>query len=224
VNSLLDDSQPNAFLEDFRAAAQVVTWLGFMNGLSMAAVKYTSPGVPDTYQGNETWDFSLVDPDNRRPVDYEARTRMLEALRALGDAPGERVREIFANVADGRAKMLVISRLLALRARNETLFMRGGYQPVRTTGERARNLIAFARRHESSVCITVAPRLIGGLGIKPGELPCGDIWGDTRLELSFLEDGTDLADAITGEKHRVDNGGIAVARLLRIASVSVLAT
>jgi (1->4)-alpha-D-glucan 1-alpha-D-glucosylmutase len=222
VNGILDDSQPNAFLDDFRAAADVVTWIGFLNGLSMAAVKYTSPGVPDTYQGNETWDFSLVDPDNRRPVDYAARARMLDQLEKLGDAPGERVRELFGNLADGRAKLWVIWRLLQLRNGNATLFQKGGYNPVRTTGARAKNLIAFARRHEGGACITVAPRLVASLGIRPGELPCGDVWGDTRIELPFLDDGTELTNVISGERHRVERGAISLAKLLSSAPVAVL--
>jgi (1->4)-alpha-D-glucan 1-alpha-D-glucosylmutase len=222
VNALLDDSQPNAFLDDFRAACAIVTWVGYLNGLSMAAVKYTSPGVPDTYQGNETWDFSLVDPDNRRPVDYERRSRMLAKLEALGDAPGERVREVFENVADGRAKLWVIRRLLKLRAKSEALFRKGGYNPVRVTGAKARNLVAFARRHEGATCITVAPRLVVSLGIKPGDLPCGEAWGDTRIELPFLDPGAELVDVITGAKHRLARGGIALAELLRVAPVAVL--
>jgi (1->4)-alpha-D-glucan 1-alpha-D-glucosylmutase len=222
VNALLDDTQPNAFLDDFRAASEVVTWIGYLNSVSMAAVKYTSPGVPDTYQGNETWDFSLVDPDNRRPVDYERRARMLDELLALGDAPGDRVAKIFETLEDGRAKLLVVSRLLRLRKEHEALFRDGTYNPVRTTGERARNLIAFARRHEASISVTVAPRLIAGLGIRPRALPLGDVWGDTRIELGFLKDGTELRDAITGAPHRVADGGIAAAQLLRDASVAVL--
>jgi 4-alpha-glucanotransferase/(1->4)-alpha-D-glucan 1-alpha-D-glucosylmutase len=222
VAALLDDSQPNAFLDDFRTAAEVVTWIGYLNSLSMAAVKFTSPGVPDTYQGNETWDFSLVDPDNRRPVDYARRDRMLGEIERLGDAPGDRVRAIFANLDDGRAKLLVIRRLLRLRAEHEALFRNGGYHPIRTAGLRARHLIAFARRLEGAACITVAPRLIAGLGIRPRELPCGEIWGDTRVELPFVADGTGLVDAITGTAHRVENGGIRVAQLLGAASVAVL--
>jgi len=222
VTALLDDSQPNAFLDDFRAAAEVVTWIGYLNSLSMAAVKFTSPGVPDTYQGNETWDFSLVDPDNRRPVDYGLRERMLGEMERLGDAPGDLVRAIFANLEDGRAKLLVIRRLLRLRAAKEALFRDGGYNPVRTTGLRARHLIAFARRLEGATCITIAPRLIAGLGIRPRSLPCGEVWGDTRIELPFVADGTGLVDAITGAKHRVRDGGLRVADLLLDASVAVL--
>jgi (1->4)-alpha-D-glucan 1-alpha-D-glucosylmutase len=222
VTALLDDSQPNAFLDDFRAAAGVVTWIGYLNSLSMAAVKFTSPGVPDTYQGNETWDFSLVDPDNRRPVDYARRDRMLEEIERLGDAPGDRVRAIFANLDDGRAKLLVIRRLLRLRAEHEALFRNGGYHPIRTAGLRARHLIAFARRLEGAACITVAPRLIAGLGIRPSDLPCGEVWGDTRVELPFVADGSELVDAITGMAHRVENGGIRVAQLLGAAPVAVL--
>jgi (1->4)-alpha-D-glucan 1-alpha-D-glucosylmutase len=217
ITALLDDSQPNAFLDDFRAAAEVVTWIGYLNGLSMAAVKYTSPGVPDTYQGNETWDFSLVDPDNRRPVDYAKRARMLDELERLAKPA-----DTFRNLEDGRAKLLIISKLLHLRNEREILFRNGGYNPVRILGARAKNLVSFARRHEGSACITVAPRLVNGLGIRPGVLPVGDVWGDTRIELGFLDDGAQLTNVITGAKHRVSKGGLAVAELLLEAPVAVL--
>jgi len=222
VNALLDDSQPNAFLDDFRAACGVVTWIGLLNSLSMAAVKLTSPGVPDTYQGNETWDFSLVDPDNRRPVDYEARAHMLAELEELGEAPGARVRAIFDDLEDGRAKLWVVWRLLRLRRERDALFREGGYNPVRVTGVRAKNVVAFARRHAGAVCITVAPRLVAGLGIKPGELPCGEVWGNTRIELPFVEDGTELVDVITGARHRVRKGAVDLDALLALAPVAAL--
>jgi maltooligosyltrehalose synthase len=93
---------------------------------------------------------------------------------------------------------------------------------VRTTGSRAKNLIAFARRHEGAACVTIAPRLVNGLGIKPGELPCGEIWGNTRIELPFLPDGTELTDVITGISHRVEHGGIDLDVLLALAPVAVL--
>ncbi len=221
VNAALDDTHANPFLDDFRAAVRTVAWLGFLNSLSIVAVKLTSPGVPDTYQGNETWDFSLVDPDNRRPVDYALREKMLAQFHAARASPP--LQEMFANLEDGRAKLYLLWRLLWLRAEREGLFLQGGYTAVRTTGERARHLVAFARRHEGAAVVTVAPRLIASLGVQAGGLPVGaQIWGDTRIELPFLDDGTVLRDAVSGREHRVEGGGLALATVLTDASVAVL--
>ena len=225
VRSVLDDAQPNAFLEDFRAALAPVAWAGYLNSLGMVAVKLTSPGVPDCYQGNEMWDFSLVDPDNRRPVDYALRERTLAALEALGDAPAPgALREIFAALPDGRAKLYVTWRLLQLRRAREALFCNAGYTIVRVRGEGARHAVAFARRHEGQCVITVVPRLTAQLGVRPGSLPCGALWGDTLLDLPFLEAGTSLRDAITGRRVTLDGRGIALATLLDAAPVAVLAS
>jgi 4-alpha-glucanotransferase/(1->4)-alpha-D-glucan 1-alpha-D-glucosylmutase len=223
VHAILDETHANPFLDDFRAAVEPVIWIGFLNSLSVAAVKYTSPGVPDTYQGNEIWDFSLVDPDNRRPVDYKRRQAMLAKLQALGASPGAAVDEIFAELGAGRAKLYVTWRLLRLRAAHEALFLKGGYTAVRARGEHARHVVAFARRHEGAVTVTIAPRLIAGLGIGTGELPCGiAVWGDARIELPFLDEGTVLRDVFTGREHRVTADGLALGDLLERAPVSVL--
>ncbi|HWH38479.1 MAG TPA: malto-oligosyltrehalose synthase, partial [Usitatibacter sp.] len=210
------------FLQDFRAAVQPVAWLGLLNSLSMVAIKYTSPGVPDCYQGNETWDFSLVDPDNRRPVDYALRQRMLaEMQNATADAAA--VRDIFANLPDGRAKLFVTWRLLQLRREREELFLRGSYIAARSLGAHARSVVAFARRHARQVAITVAPRLLASCGIEPGALPCGDaVWIDTRLELPFVDDGAELTDAISGARLTVRHGGLALAEILATSPVAVL--
>jgi (1->4)-alpha-D-glucan 1-alpha-D-glucosylmutase len=223
ARALLEERPGNAFLEDLRAALAPVAWVGFLNSLSMVTVKFTSPGVPDTYQGNELWDFSLVDPDNRRPVDYAKREGMLRALQAMGEpAPGA-LAEILANLADGRAKLYVIWRLLGLRRERETLFRDGTYTAVRASGERAKHLVAFARRHERELCITVAPRLFVGLGVKAGELPCGAaVWGDARIETPFVKDGTVLRDALTGREHRVAGGGLDVGAVLAEFPTAVL--
>ena len=222
VNALLDDAQSNAFLDDFRAAAAAVGWIGFLNSLSMVAVKLTSPGVPDIYQGNELWDFSLVDPDNRRPVDYALREKLLAQVSALGETPGAALDAVFGDLADGRAKLYLVWRLLQLRAAREALFRDGGYTAVRTTGSRARHAIAFARRHEGEICVTVAPRLMVGLGVATGQLPCGAIWADTRIELPFAGADARLRDVVTGREHRVVEGGLALADLLARAPVAVL--
>ncbi|HET9651436.1 MAG TPA: malto-oligosyltrehalose synthase, partial [Usitatibacter sp.] len=222
VDALLDGAPGNAFLEDFRAAVAPVMWLGFLNSLSMVAIKYTSPGVPDCYQGNETWDFSLVDPDNRRPVDYALRRRMLGEIAAFEPADA-RIAEVFAQLHDGRAKLLLTHRLLELRRAREELFLRGGYTALRTTGLRARNLVAYARRHSGQVCVTIVPRLMASFDLAPGRLPCGpEAWDDTRVDLPFLDDGDVLRDVVAGRSHEVRGGGFALGELLATATVAVL--
>ncbi|HET7548595.1 MAG TPA: malto-oligosyltrehalose synthase, partial [Usitatibacter sp.] len=223
INALLDTHAANPFLEDLRAAAAAIGWLGFLNSVAMVAVKYTSPGVPDCYQGNELLDLSLVDPDNRRPVDYDARRKMLDALCALPEAPDEaQLREIFTASVDGRAKLYVMSRLLRLRQAHEALFVEGSYAPLRTSGTHARHVVAYARRRGKECAVTVVPRLVGALGVKTGELPCGEMWGDTRVEIPFLAADAQVRDVLTGRSLKLVDGGIALADLLRAAPVSVL--
>jgi len=222
-SALLDERPGNAFLEDLRATVAPVTWVGLLNGLSCTAVKLTSPGVPDIYQGTELWDWSLVDPDNRRPVDYGRRRELLEALKAQGEPSSAHLREMLENLPDGRAKLYLTWRLLQLRKQREALFRQGGYTAVRTSGSRARHLVAFARRHGGESVVTVAPRLIAGLGVRTGELPCGqDTWGDTRIELPMLREGTVLVDVLGGGEHRIEAGGIALGALTARFPVAVL--
>jgi (1->4)-alpha-D-glucan 1-alpha-D-glucosylmutase len=223
VRALLDPRPGNAFLEDLRASAAPVAWTGLRNGLWMVTVKLTSPGVPDTYQGNELWDFSLVDPDNRRPVDYARRRALLAEVEAMREPLDESLAALLQGLADGRAKLYVLWRLLQLRKMREALFRDGGYTAVRTSGALGRHLIAFARRHGGEAVVTVAPRLIGGLGLGTGELPCGAaVWGDARVELPFFKEGTVLRDALSGREHRVERAGIAVGELLATFPTAVL--
>jgi (1->4)-alpha-D-glucan 1-alpha-D-glucosylmutase len=225
VRALLEERPGNEFLDDFRAATIPVTWAGFLNSLGMVTVKLTSPGVPDTYQGNEVWDFSLVDPDNRRPVDYGRRGALLAQLEMLGENPEpQALEDIFRKLEDGRAKLFVMWRLLQLRRAREALFRDGGYVAVRVVGEKARHAVAFARRQGHEVSVTVVPRLTVQLGVAPGTLPRGPaVWTDTRIELPFLDEGDVLRDAVSGAELRVADGGIALADILARAPVAVLA-
>jgi (1->4)-alpha-D-glucan 1-alpha-D-glucosylmutase len=223
VRALLEERPGNTFLEDLRAALAPVTWFGFLNSLAMVTVKISSPGVPDTYQGNELFDFSLVDPDNRRPVDYERRDAMLRELEAMGEAPGAKLDGLLANLADGRAKLYVLWRLLQLRKSHEALYSDGSYSGVRVTGGQAKSVVSFARRHEGHCAITVAPRLVATLGIRDGQLPCGaEVWGDTRVDLPFLKDGATLRNVMTGEDLVVHGGGLDVAAILAKFPTAVL--
>src|SRR5436190_13459833 len=156
--------------------------LGALNSLTQLVLKATMPGVPDFYQGTETWDFSLVDPDNRRPVDYAARRALL--ARVAGPLDPRGVAEIVRHRADGRLKLLVTTRAVAVRQSHRTLYARGRYEALEVRGARAAHVFAFARRHGDEAGITIVPRLTTALVGEPSDTPTGDItWGDTEVLL-----------------------------------------
>jgi len=214
VNALLGRSQHNPFLEDLRAQASTAAWFGALNSLSMALVKYSSPGVPDLYQGNELIDYSLVDPDNRRPVDYVLRRRLLEEVRDMAQRPGfaPAARALAEHPYDGRAKLLVTWRLLDLRRELPGLFADGGYEPLEPAGARAAHVLAYARRHDQGTLVVIAGRLYARLMGDPGSLPLGAaVWHDTHLEPAGLAEGTRLENLLTGETVTVRDGRIELA-------------
>ena len=136
------------FLEDFREFQQRISHYGLFNSLSQTLLKLASPGVPDTYQGTELWDFSLVDPDNRRPVDYDRRREMLAELQASESAGGdlrELARELVAAKEDGRIKLYVTHLTLQCRRENPGLFTDGAYVPLEAEGPRKDHVFGFAR-------------------------------------------------------------------------------
>ncbi|MDG6916271.1 MAG: malto-oligosyltrehalose synthase [Nitrososphaerota archaeon] len=175
----------STFLDDFLEFEREVEWYGALNSLTQALVKITAPGVPDVYQGNESLDYSLVDPDNRRPVDFGARRRMLESIDSAISRRGleKTAQEAALMLRMGTAKMYVTALALRYRRGNAQLFATGGYVPVKGTGPRARNLLAFVRRGRRSECVVCAPRLFTEL-CAPGALPCGgQTWQGTGLVL-----------------------------------------
>ena len=212
----------NLFLESLREVAAQVGWLGMLNSLSMTLIKLTSPGVPDIYQGNEIWDYSLVDPDNRRPVDYALRKDLLANLPGEA-APLAQVRGLFGMPRDGRAKLFVIARLLGHRRTRPEPYFAGAYTPVHAAGTRQANVLAFARTGGNHGVITVAPRLHASLGAGEGELPCGEaIWTDTAVALPCVPAGTRLRNLFTGEELEPENGSLRLARILADAPVAAL--
>ena len=131
------------------------------NSLTLTLLKLTCPGVPDIYQGNETYDLSLVDPDNRRPVDYAKRRSMLDELESIerGGDLAAGAHGLASTLGDGRAKMWIVWRTLALRRSYRELFDFGQYVPLQTTGSRSEHVIAFVRRHGGKTAVTVGGRL-----------------------------------------------------------------
>jgi (1->4)-alpha-D-glucan 1-alpha-D-glucosylmutase len=208
VRAALDASRPNPFLEDIAALREMVAHAGAINALAQQLLKLTAPGVPDIYQGTELWDQSLVDPDNRRPVDYGQRIRLLRGLQRR--RPCRRlVADLLETKADGRVKLYLTSRVLACRAAYPDLFARGEYIPLATEGAAADHVVAFARRDAENEFIAAVPRLVMGLTRKELVDPIGpEIWGDTRLLLPDAEPGTCYRDVFSGETVKAAAGDV----------------
>ena len=155
------------------------------NSLAQTLVKLVAPGVPDTYQGTETWDLSLVDPDNRRPVDHARLQADLRAIRETLTGPssdrGELARSLLATKEDGRVKLYVTHQALQYRRQHPALFAEGAYAPLEARGSRAEHAVAFGRALERETVIAVVPRFIARLRL-PGP-PVGPVWEGTWLEL-----------------------------------------
>jgi (1->4)-alpha-D-glucan 1-alpha-D-glucosylmutase len=201
--------RPNQFLQYIENFVPPIAFFGCVNSLAQVVLKLTCPGMPDVYQGTELWDFSLVDPDNRRPVDYEHRQRMLGDLLVSQGDPGYLVPlcdELLANYTDGRIKMWTTARALRFRRDDPKLFQLGGYVPLNGNGERSEHLVAFAREHDWRMAITAVPRLPYTLYEgEPRGLP--ERWRDTVLALPSNAPGN-FVNVFTGERLQAANGAL----------------
>jgi (1->4)-alpha-D-glucan 1-alpha-D-glucosylmutase len=170
---------------------------GACNSLAQTAIKLASPGVADTYQGTELWDLSLVDPDNRRPVDYGRRRQLLDELMARGAPTPELARELVSSYADGRIKLHLTRIGLQMRRTDPQLFLDGTYAPL----DGGKHVIAFERARSNQRLVCVVPRLPYTLTDGRLTWPLGsDAWGDTTIELDG-DEGTTWRNAFTGEQH-----------------------
>lgn len=191
------------FVADLDAFVREIAVPGYLNSLGQLLLKLTSPGVPDIYQGNELWDFSLVDPDNRRPVDFERRRRMLEQLerRSTSDRPAL-LEDMATGLADGRAKLYLLWRTLERRARHPELFATGSYAPLEVRGECAEHVCAFARQHDGHAAVVAVGRWYTKLSAQIADWPRTPLaWGDTQIALP--SHGT-YENAFTGERLVLD--------------------
>ncbi len=197
VANALDAGQSGKFLAPFAKFAARIAQLGMVNSLAQVALKCTAPGVPDFYQGCEAWDFSLVDPDNRRPVDYARRRELLRRTNEAGAA------ELLGEWQTGAVKLFVIRRLLALRAARPAAFERGGHSPLAVSGQHSDRVVAFGRglngESPEAGVVVIVPRHTAALGFPP----VGESWADTVVQLPARE----WEDIFTGARHA---GGRAV--------------
>jgi len=178
------------FLKELDDVVPRLAHLGHLVSLSQALVKVASPGVPDYYQGTELWDFSLVDPDNRRPVEFGVRATILDELEKRPPSPAE----LLADLSNGRAKMHVIRKGLALRKARPELFHGGEYRAMHADGGYEENVIAFSL---GGSIVAIAPRLFARR-LGDAAAPIGDFWGEARLALPEGE----FEDVLTGARHR----------------------
>jgi (1->4)-alpha-D-glucan 1-alpha-D-glucosylmutase len=182
VEKILARSETNAFLKEFIPFCRRISHYGILNSLSQTLIKITSPGVPDFYQGSELWDLSLVDPDNRRPVDFDTRRAMLSDIRAQNDADiGRLVQDLLATRTNGKIKLFLIYRALKAKKAYREIFRSGDYLPLESAGRFRNHVIAFAWRYQRQWALVIAPRFLSHL-VQAGDFPLGrPVWQDTEV-------------------------------------------
>jgi (1->4)-alpha-D-glucan 1-alpha-D-glucosylmutase len=225
VAAILDPERSAAFIKDLSEFVRTPTRAGLLNSLSQTLLKITSPGVPDFYQGTELWSFTLVDPDNRRQVDYEQRRALLASMRDAGDGDTtDFVKGLLERPEDGRVKLYVTARALSFRRERAEMLARGRYIPLEAQGRRAENALAFARAHNDEACVAVAARFFTRLGVgAEGRLALSaEAWGDTTLPLGELGAGR-WRDVFTGREFDAnDDGALRLSEVLTPLPVALL--
>ena len=202
IQRLLSNTADNQFLQDFEPFQRTVSYYGMYNSLSQTLLKITAPGIPDFYQGTELWNFRLVDPDNRGPIDFDLRRRLFAEIKKHEATVGlaTLARELSTNMADGRIKLFLTHKALTFRKLRRELFERGEYVPLETTGAFADSLCAFARRLHGKLVVTAAPRFLTRLPVDPGNPPFGETaWRDTAIAVTLGRKGAEYLNIFTGE-------------------------
>ena len=229
VSRVLSAGSP--FLDAFRPFQRLVALYGSVNSLAQTLLKVATPGIPDFYQGSELWDLSLVDPDNRRPVDFPGRQSALDDLRRRVHEHPENLEPLCADLLnswpDGRIKMYVTYRALTLRRQYPALFPYGSYEPLSVEGVHADHVIALARRHGAQAVVVVVPRLCARLTGFTGQLPLGpSVWSDTWVSLDAPGLEGSYVDRFTGKRMatglRAGLPGLPVSALLGSLPVAML--
>ena len=189
IEGVLDTTISQEFIADFLSFQRWVAPIGAMNSLSQVLIKLVSPGVPDLYQGNELFEFRLVDPDNRQPVDYTLRQKLLCELMALPrpeykNKASEIAKDLFqGSDHTGRLKLFLTWRGLQARQQYAELFSTGEYVPLSVEGSKEKHILAFARRTDGATAILAVPRLCAQLTEKETSILDPDVWQDTTIQI-----------------------------------------
>jgi len=204
IDLILSPSPNNFFLIDIENVQKRISPFGMLNSLSQTLLKITCPGIPDFFQGTEIWDLRLVDPDNRRPVDFDLRRKMLVELKKKIALAGENLKELARDLVrewrDGSVKLYVTFKALSFRRENLLLFGEGAYIPLEGKGNLKEHICAFARQREEKVVLTIVPRLLTRLVRDVDEMPLGrEVWGDSSIAIPGEIDGDEFKNILTGE-------------------------
>lgn len=220
VDRVLQPSKDNEFLQDFLPFQNKVAHYGILNSLSQTILKITGPGVPDFYQGTELWSLNLVDPDNRRPIDFKKRQQWLNEVRR-NEAKKHYLEKVRTSPQDGKIKLFLTYRALKARKKQQALFEKGAYLPLQAQGPLAEHIVAFARHEGPSWAITIAPRFFTGL-VEVGHYPLGNgLWQDTRIILPGVTPAK-WNDTISSHEVLAREGHIRVGEALEHLPVALL--
>jgi (1->4)-alpha-D-glucan 1-alpha-D-glucosylmutase len=215
IEQILKAGENNLFLNDFLSFHKITSFYGILNSLSQTLIKLTVPGVPDFYQGCELWDFSFVDPDNRRQVDYAMRMTMLEEIKAKANQDmAALLIDLLNTFQDGRIKLYLVHVLLEFRKNHLQLFESGAYIPIEIEGTFKENIVAFIRKTENKTALMIAPRFYSYF-TKAGEMNnASDAWGDTTLLLPETVWPLHVQSIITGRNIYLENKKTLISNIL----------
>jgi (1->4)-alpha-D-glucan 1-alpha-D-glucosylmutase len=215
IGAILKPDKANRFLKTFSEFLTPILRAGIYNSLAQTLIKIASPGAPDFYQGTELWDLSLVDPDNRRPVDFAKRRELLASLSVKNEEEdegdlSELVSRLISTPWDGRIKLYLTSRALRFRRARQALFAEGGYLPLAARGRKENHVIAFARILRERIAVVVTGRFFTRLGV-PDQAPTGGgIWGDSSVALDYPASAGLYRDVLTGRLIRAERDGAGI--------------
>lgn len=200
IEEVIDPNPDNVFLNDFVPFQRKIAYYGMYNALAQVILKITTPGVPDFYQGMELWDFSLVDPDNRRPVDFASRMQLLKDIQSINFSERSTVvQELLRSWQDGRIKMYVTTTLLQHRKAHPELFSYGEYIPLDPYGEKSDHICGFQRKYGRQSLMVTVPRFLSRLIQSPSSFPpASQLWGETVFTLVDNDAEAHYRDILTG--------------------------
>ncbi|MBA2369537.1 MAG: malto-oligosyltrehalose synthase [Candidatus Protochlamydia sp.] len=215
IQTLLQIKEKNEFLEVFNVYIKPIIKAGLLNSLSQLVIKVMSPGIPDFYQGSELWEFTLVDPDNRHPVDYSVRQKFLSSLETSNEDRSFLAQNLFNHPESGLIKLYITKELLNLRRKHPSLFCQGDYRGIECIGKKSQHIVAFSRSYIDEALICITSRFF-----RHFTSPLGDAWEDASILLPKEMEG-EYFDVLTGQVQQIESK-TPLSKVLNVLHAAVL--